>query len=85
MVLALAALIAAQVADIVTTNMALAQPGVIEANPLMALFQHDLGLWWLPKAFVAAAVAGFAIYFGRTRWLVIYAAISAIGPLINVL
>ena len=39
-----------QLSDVVTTNVALAQPGVIEANPLIILFQQDLGLWWLPKA-----------------------------------
>jgi Domain of unknown function (DUF5658) len=44
-----------QVGDIVTTNYALALPGVWEANPVMALYQAQLGaLWWLPKAAIVA-------------------------------
>ena len=43
--------IALQLADIVSTNAALAVPGVWEANPLMALSQAELGAaWWWPKA-----------------------------------
>ena len=43
--------VALQVADIVSTNAALAVPGVREANPLMALSQAELGAaWWWPKA-----------------------------------
>jgi len=39
-----------QIADIVTTNYALAIPGNWEANPIMQLFQTHLGAaWWLPK------------------------------------
>jgi hypothetical protein len=49
---------ALQIADIVTTNAALSRPGVWEANPLMRLFQSELGAaWWLAKvAPVALAV-----------------------------
>jgi hypothetical protein len=40
-----------QLADILSTNAALAVPGVWEANPLMALSQAELGVaWWWPKA-----------------------------------
>jgi hypothetical protein len=46
-----------QIADIVTTNRALAIPGNWEANPVMKLSQTHLGSgWWLPKV----AVIGFA-------------------------
>jgi len=39
-----------QLADVVSTNYALALPGVWEANPLMAMSQAKLGTaWWLPK------------------------------------
>jgi hypothetical protein len=47
---------ALQIADVVTTNYALAMPGVWEANPLMALLQTRLGAaWWLPKVAVVGA------------------------------
>ena len=57
-----------QVADVVTTNYALAVPGVWEANPLMALMQSRFGAaWWLPKV----AAVGFiclATPLLRRRW-----------------
>jgi len=46
-----------QVADVITTNSALALPGNAEGNPLMASYQAQLGAaWWLPKL----AVVGLA-------------------------
>jgi len=46
-----------QIADVVTTNYALAVPGNWEANPIMHLSQTHLGAaWWLPKV----AAVGFA-------------------------
>jgi hypothetical protein len=46
-----------QIADVVTTNCALAVPGNWEANPIMQLSQMHLGAaWWLPKI----VVVGFA-------------------------
>ena len=46
-----------QIADVVTTNRALAVPGNWEANPIMQLSQTHLGAgWWFPKV----AVIGFA-------------------------
>ena len=46
-----------QIADVVTTNYALAIPGNWEANPIMQLSQTHLGAaWWLPKV----AAVGFA-------------------------
>ena len=47
-----------QIADVITTNYALAVPGNWEANPIMQLSQAHLGAaWWLPKF----AVVGFAV------------------------
>lgn len=61
-----------QIADIVTTNYALAIPGVRELNPLMAFSQAKLGAaWWLPKL----AVVGFiclAVPSSRRRWPMIF-------------
>src|ERR1700730_9875938 len=49
--------VAFQIADVVTTNYALAAPGVLEANPLIALMQSRLGAaWWLPMVAVACFV-----------------------------
>ena len=46
-----------QIADVVTTNYALAVPGNWEANPIMQFSQTHLGAaWWLPKV----AAVGFA-------------------------
>lgn len=65
--------VALQIGDIVTTNSALAIPGVWEANPLMAWSQAKLGaLWWLPKLAVVLylCVAAAAL---RRRWPMIFA------------
>ena len=44
-----------QIADILTTNHALALPGVWELNPLMAMSQAKFGAaWWVPKLTVVA-------------------------------
>jgi hypothetical protein len=76
--LLLAVFIGLQIADILTTNYALALPGVWEANPLMAWSQAKLGaLWWLPKL----AVVGYLCLAGtfmRRRWPMIFA-VSASG------
>jgi len=62
-----------QFADILSTNSALAVPGVWEANPLMALAQGKLGAaWWLPKA-VAAALCCFAAPLSGRSWPLIAA------------
>jgi Domain of unknown function (DUF5658) len=50
-------LVAFQIADVVTTNRALAASGVWEANPLIAFMQSQLGAaWWLPKVAVVGVV-----------------------------
>jgi Domain of unknown function (DUF5658) len=60
--------IALQVADVVTTNQALAVPGTWEVNPLMELAQSRLGpSWWIPKL-TAAGLAGLAILHIRRPW-----------------
>ena len=62
-----------QIADIVTTNHALALPGVWEANPLMAWSQAQLGaFWWLPKLAVAGYLS-LSAPFMRRRWPMIFA------------
>ncbi len=62
-----------QVGDIVTTNYALALPGVWEANPVMALYQAQLGaLWWLPKAAIVAWIC-FAAPLTRRWWPMAFA------------
>jgi Domain of unknown function (DUF5658) len=62
-----------QFADIISTNSALAVPGVWEANPLMALAQAKLGAaWWLPKA-AAVALCCFAAPLLRRSWPLIAA------------
>jgi hypothetical protein len=62
-----------QLADIVSTNSALAIPGLWEANPLMALAQAKLGgVWWLPKA-VPVALCCFAAPLLKRSWPLIFA------------
>jgi hypothetical protein len=49
--LLLAIFVVLQVADVLTTNSALAIAGNWEANPIMASYQAQWGAaWWLPKA-----------------------------------
>ena len=62
-----------QVADIVTTNYALAVPGVWEANPIMASHQVQLGeLWWLPKIAAAGWIC-VAAPLTRRWWPMVFA------------
>ena len=60
--------IALQVADVVTTNHALAVPGNWELNPLMELAQAHLGpSWWIPKL-AAAGLAAVVVLHIRRPW-----------------
>ena len=62
-----------QIADVVTTDYALAVPGNWEANPLMNLSQTHLGAaWWLPKV---AAIGFAAAVAPRTSrpWPILFA------------
>ena len=62
-----------QIADILTTNHALALPGVWELNPLMAMSQAKLGAaWWVPKLAVVAYLC-LAATLMRRRWPIIFA------------
>ena len=74
-----------QVADVVTTNYALAVPGVWEANPLMALMQSRFGAaWWLPKV-AAGGFACLATPLLRRRWpLLLVVAYYSIVVSINI-
>jgi Domain of unknown function (DUF5658) len=57
-----------QIADVVTTNDALAIPGNWELNPIMRLSQADFGAaWWLPKA-VAVGVAAAVMVRAERQW-----------------
>jgi hypothetical protein len=74
-----------QIADILTTNQALAVPGVWELNPLMAMSQAKLGAaWWVPKLAVVAYLCVMATFL-RRRWPMIFAAsVSGLTVLVNV-
>src|ERR1700730_1112146 len=70
-----------QVGDIVTTNYALALPGVWEANPVMALYQSQLGaLWWLPKGAIVAWICVAAPL--TSRWWPMNSAVRPYGVLV---
>ena len=76
--------VALQVADIVSTNAALAVPGVREANPLMALSQAELGAaWWWPKAGAALLCVIVAPLLRRSWPLIFAVAYSAIIVAVN--
>lgn len=65
--------IALQLADIASTNRALAFSGNHEANPLMASLQAHLGAaWWVPKAAAMTLVCLAAPLTGR-RWPMMFA------------
>ena len=74
-----------QIADILTTNHALALPGVWELNPLMALSQAKLGAaWWVPKLAVVAYLC-LAATAMRRRWPIIFAvSVSGLAVLGNI-
>jgi len=73
-----------QFVDILSTNHALARPGVWEANPLMALSQAKLGAaWWLPKIAAMALVAAVAPWSRRQWPIVAMVSVSSVAVLIN--
>ena len=74
-----------QIADILTTNHALALPGVWELNPLMAISQAKLGAaWWVPKLAVVVYLC-LAATFMRRRWPIIFAvSVSGLAVLGNI-
>ena len=74
-----------QIADILTTNHALARPGVWELNPLMAMSQAKLGdAWWVPKLAVVAYLC-LAATFMRRRWPIVFAvSVSGLAVLGNI-
>jgi Domain of unknown function (DUF5658) len=73
-----------QIADIITTNRALAIPGIWEANPLMALSQAKLAAaWWLPKLVVAGYLCVATSFWSR-RWPMVFAvSVSGVAVLGN--
>ncbi len=74
-----------QIADVLTTNRALATPGVWELNPLMAMSQARFGAaWWVPKLAVVAYLC-LAATFMRRRWPIIFAvSVSGLAVLGNI-
>src|SRR5262249_14812762 len=61
-----------QIADVVTTNYALAVPGNWEVNPIMIFSQRHLGAaWWLPKIAAVGMAAGVAARASRT-WPILF-------------
>ena len=74
-----------QIADVLTTNQALAIPGVWELNPLMAMSQAKFGAaWWVPKLAVVAYLC-LAATFMRRRWPIIFAvSVSGLAVLGNI-
>ena len=73
-----------QLADVVSTNYALALPGVWEANPLMAISQAKLGAaWWLPKL-AAIGLVALTAPWSRRRWpMIMIVAVSGGAVLLN--
>jgi hypothetical protein len=73
-----------QLADVVSTNHALALPGVWEANPLMALSQAELGTaWWLPKL-AAIGLVSLTAPWSRWRWpMIMIVVVSGGAVLLN--
>jgi Domain of unknown function (DUF5658) len=47
-----------QVADVISTNIGLARPDMVETNPLMLFTLAHLGaFWWLPKLAILVPIA----------------------------
>lgn len=82
--LLLALFIELQIADIVSTNYALAIPGVREVNPLMAFSQANLGtIWWLPKLAAVALLSAAAFVFRRPWPVILAVSVSGLCVLAN--
>jgi hypothetical protein len=73
-----------QLADVVSTNYALALPGVWEANPLMAISQANLGAaWWLPKL-ASIGLVSLTAPWSRRRWpMIMIVVVSGGAVLLN--
>jgi Domain of unknown function (DUF5658) len=51
-------LVVLQIADVISTNIALARPGAVETNPVVSLALAHLGVfWWLPKLIILVPIA----------------------------
>jgi len=74
----------AQLADILTTNAALAR-GAWEGNPMMAAAQAALGVsWFVPKLALVALLLWMLCRTKRPGVVVFAAALSVVGPVNNV-
>jgi hypothetical protein len=60
----------AQLADVISTNVALRVPGAFEANPVVLLSHTMLGnFWWLPKLVLLLGIAVTLRFIERLdRW-----------------
>ena len=58
---------ALQVADVLTTELAIGRTGVTEANPIVALMMTYLGGWWWVAKLVSA-LAGVPMMLASRRW-----------------
>src|ERR1700730_17273188 len=76
--------VALQLADVVSTDHALAQPRAGEANPLRAIRQAKPGAaWWLPKL-AAIVLVALAAPWSRWRWpMIMIVVISGGAVLLN--
>ncbi|MBS0638998.1 MAG: DUF5658 family protein [Acetobacteraceae bacterium] len=61
-------LVALQIADVATTNVALATPGLREGNPVMAWAQEALGAHWWVMKWVLAYAGICALALVRNVW-----------------
>ncbi len=69
---------ALQIADVLTTNRALALPGRAEINPVMVEAMSQLGsAWWLPKVAIVALVALAGLLASRRRSRILMSACYA--------
>jgi hypothetical protein len=57
------------IGDVMTTLRALAQPGIVEANPVMKFLMDKLGsLWILARLLMTLAVVLFVILLADDTW-----------------
>lgn len=73
-----------QVADILTTNDALARPGVREANHLIQAHMYAYGdLWWLQPKLAVIGVAMVVARRARWRWPLALVCLLYVGIVAN--
>ena len=59
-------LVGLQIGDVLATNYSMADPAIVEANPIVRYFMHHLGwYWWLPKFAIAFAIMASVLVLTR--------------------